>query len=216
MKLSTLTGVHVLRVFHRALGAARRPAAGGLACRALATEELLALCADAELELREPMVREAAGRGDVCVGAFAGAALAGYAWFSRERAPHRNGVWVAVPARAVYRYKVLVRRALRRRGVASFLYGAADDLLAWAGKDELITCVEAHNHASIAASLKSGDRPLGWLAYWQAGRAFAAFHSSAVRGCGPRFQLRRKARPAPAPVGRADQPRFHGEAQRPR
>ena len=187
-------GLHLYRAFRRPLGAARRlQAADVLRCRPLSLAELLPLCADAELDLREAMLREAAARGDLCIGAWRGRELAGYAWFAYAEAPHLDGVWVRVPAEAVYRYKVLVRPAWRRRGVAGFLYAAADALIALPGRRFLVTCVAAHNAASIAASLKSGDAPLGWIAYWRFRDFFAPCHDLQVREHGPRFYLRREA-----------------------
>src|SRR5687767_891670 len=86
-------GLHVLGVYYRRLGdAAARALEPGLSCRRLDEPELLALCADPELELREAMVRE----GNTCVGAFAGGELAGYVWFAYRNAPHVNGVRVDV------------------------------------------------------------------------------------------------------------------------
>ena len=192
-------GLHLYRVFRRPLGAAKRiHAADELRCRALTLRELLPLCGDDELDLREAMVRDAAVRGDLCVGAWRGRELAGYAWFSYAEAPHLDGVWVRVPAEAVYRYKVLVRPAWRNRGVARFLYAAADPLTALPGRRFVLTCIAPHNAASIAASLKSGDAPLGWLAYSNFFGVLASYHDPQVRKHGPRFYLRRLRREASA------------------
>lgn len=196
-------GLHLYRVFRRPLGAAKRiHAADELRCRALTLRELLPLCGDAELDLREAMVREAAVRGDLCVGAWRGRELAGYAWFSYAEAPHLDGVWVRVPAEAVYRYKVLVRAAWRNRGVARVLYAAADPLAALPGRRFVLTCIAPHNAASIAASLKGGDAPLGWLGYWRFSGAFLSYHDRKVRKHGPRFYLRREASAGSAAASR--------------
>lgn len=186
-ELGRRAGLHVLRVYARPLGAAPRGAAPGLELRALGAAELVAHARDPELDLREAMVREAAARGDVCLGALERGALVGYVWFAYARAPHVAGIWVQVPGAAVYRYKSFVRPAYRGRGIAPALYGAADALVGRPGRELVVDCVHVHNFASIAATLKSGSRPLGALAYWQAGRRFAAFHSSAVRRLGLRF-----------------------------
>lgn len=182
-------GVHVLRVFSRPLGA---PAPLGGAPKAteirlLAQAELLSQVQDPELDLREAMIRQATQRGDLCLGAFEGGALVGYVWFAYASAPHVAGVWVRVPQRVVYRYKSFVRPAFRGRGIAAALYGAADRLVGRPGRDTVVSCVHLQNFASIAATLKSGSRPLGTLAYWQAGRWFIALHSAAVRRLGLRF-----------------------------
>lgn len=181
-------GLHVFRVFHRRLGAAAAPPpAPGLQCRRLPGEELIALCSDKALELREEMVRDALARGDACVGAFLEGRLAGYAWFAYEQAPHVNGVRVQVPARAIYRFKVFVPVACRGRGIAPALFAAADAIVARPGRESVVNCIALQNGASIAASLKSGDAALGHLAYWQGRGRFFALHSRSVAALGLRF-----------------------------
>jgi GNAT superfamily N-acetyltransferase len=183
-------GLHVLRVFCRELGAAAcsatRPA---LELRPLAPAELLSHCRDPELDLREAMIHEALRRGDLCLGALQGSALLGYVWFAYEIAPHVDGIWVRVPPRAVYRFKSFVRPSFRGMGIAGALYGAADAVVGRPGRAAVVSCVAVQN-ASIAATLKSGSRPLGALAYWQAGPCFVAFHSRSVRRLGLRFYRR--------------------------
>ena len=181
-------GLHVFHVLGRELGAA--PAAAGVACRPLLEEELLSACADAALELSEPMVRGALRRGDACVGAFAGGELAGYAWYAYGPAPHVHGVWVRPPQDAIYRYKSFVRPAFRGCGVASSLYRAGDAIVARPGRRYVVNCVAVQNAASIAASRRSGDVFLGVAAYWQAGRRFLALRSAGVGSFGLRFSLR--------------------------
>ena len=178
-------GLHVFGVYYRKLGAAAAralvpeiwPAAGW------AETELLSLCADPELELRESM----ACSGATCIGAFSGDALAGYAWFAYDDAPHVNGVRVRVPGQAIYRFKTFVRPAWRGRGIAPFLYGAADELVARPGRGYVVNCIALQNAPSIAASLRSGDAPLGHLGYWQAGKRFLAMHSRGVEDFGLKF-----------------------------
>jgi GNAT superfamily N-acetyltransferase len=177
-------GLHVLGVYYRKLGvAAARVCSEDLQVRALGESELLACCADPGLELRESMARS----GNTCIGAFCGGELAGYAWFAYGDAPHVNGVRVRVPAQAIYRFKTFVRPAWRGRGIAPFLYGAADELVARPGRGYVVNCIALQNTPSIAASLRSGDAPLGRLGYWQAGKRFLALHSSGVEDFGLRF-----------------------------
>lgn len=183
-------GLHVFQVLYRKLGTGfAGPLARGLACRRLHEEELLSCCADPQLDLGEGMVREAILAGDDCVGAFSGGKLLGYVWFSYADAPHLNGVRVRVPAQAIYRFKAFVLPAYRGRGIASFLYGAADGIVARPGRQYVVNCVAVQNLASIAASRRSGDALLGHLCYWQAGRFFAAYHTPEVEALGLRFHL---------------------------
>lgn len=180
-------GLHLFRVFHRPLG--EGAPAQGPACRRLGDEELLSCCADPQLELHEAMVRAALLRGDACVGAFCGEALAGYAWFAYGDAPHVNGVRVRVPAQAIYRFKAFVRPAYRGRGIACALFRAADAIVARPGRRCVVNCVALQNAASLAAARRSGDEPLGHLAYWQAGGSFLAVHGREVEAFGLRFYL---------------------------
>jgi GNAT superfamily N-acetyltransferase len=181
-------GLHVLRVFCRELGSAARSATRpALDLRPLAPAELLSHCRDPELDLREAMIQEALARGDVCLGALDGSALLGYVWFAYQTAPHVDGIWVRVPPRAVYRFKSFVRPSFRGMGIAAALYGAADVFVGRPGRAAVVDCIGVQNAASIAATLKSGSRPLGALAYWHAGRYFVAFHSRRVRRLGLRF-----------------------------
>ena len=180
-------GLHVLGVYCRKLGAGAGVCAEDLRARVLGEAELLACCADPELELRESMVRG----GSTCVGAFSGGVLAGYAWFAYDDAPHVNGVRVRVPGHAIYRFKTFVRPAWRGRGIAPFLYRAADDLVARRGRDTVVNCIALQNAPSIAASLRSGDAPLGRLGYWQSGKRFLALHSAGVEDFGLKFYLGR-------------------------
>jgi GNAT superfamily N-acetyltransferase len=181
-------GLQLLRVFSRALRAAARGAPPpGLQLRVLGIEELVAHSRDTGLELREATVRDAYAHDGLCVGALDGATLAGYAWFAYGRAPHVDGIAVQVPAHVVYRYKAFVRPAYRGRGIAASIYDMADPHVARPGRDTIVDCVAPQNRPSVAATLKSGSRPLGALGYWRAGPCFAAFHSPAVRRLGLRF-----------------------------
>ncbi len=175
-------GLHVFRVFHRRLGAARAAPLAGLECRRLSAAGLARFSEDATLGLH--------GSTDwrhACVGAFLDGELAGYVWFACGEAPHVDGVRVQVPARSLYRFKSFVRPAFRGRGIAPALYGAADALVAEPGRESVVNCIAAQNGASIAASLKSGGAPLGWLAYWQGRGRFFALHSRSVAALGLRF-----------------------------
>ena len=187
-QLARRGGVHLYRVFQRKLdGAAAWPFPEGYEPIALPRAEALSACANPELELSEPNVRAAYAAGGVCVGARHTGALVAYVWFALAAAPHVGGIWVKVPPKAVYRYKALVLRAHRGKGIAPALYRFADSLFVKTGRDLVVNCIATHNFASIAASLRSGAQALGYVGYWQKGERFVAFHSPAVRSLGLRF-----------------------------
>jgi GNAT superfamily N-acetyltransferase len=181
-------GLHVLRVFSRPLrSAARGTQPPGLELRPLGMEEVLAQGREPGLELREAMIRESYARGGRCVGALDAGALVGYVWFAYDTAPHVDGISVQVPAHVVYRFKAFVLPSHRGRGIAAALYDMADPHVGRPGRDTIVDCVAPQNRPSVAATLRSGSRPLGALAYWRAAGGFASFHSSAVRRLGLRF-----------------------------
>jgi GNAT superfamily N-acetyltransferase len=167
-------GVHILNVFSRRLRSDPPPPAPNVTCRRLREEELPARC-----------------KGEVCVGAFVDGELVGYAWYAYDDAPHVKGVRVRVPAHAIYRFKVYVLPAYRGRGVAPFLYAAADRLVARPGRTTVVTCVALQNLPSLAASRRSGETLLGWLGYWQSGERFSAARSPAVQSFGLEFYFAR-------------------------
>lgn len=183
--------LHLFRVFSRKLDpSAMQTAAPGLELRMLSEAELLVWSADPELDLGERMIRDALRRGGVCVGAVAGGELAGYVWFAYHAAPHLKGVWVQVPAEAIYRYKSFVRPAYRGRRIAPSLYRFADGVVSRPGREYVIDCIDTHNFASIAATKTSGGKTLGYLAYWQAGSRFISAHSQSLKRSGFRFYLK--------------------------
>jgi GNAT superfamily N-acetyltransferase len=182
--------LHVLRVFSRPLlRDARSAPPPGLELRPLSQAELVSYSRDPGLDLREAMIREALQRGDRCLGALEDDALVGYVWFAYAIAPHVDGIWVKVPPRTVYRFKAFVRPSYRGRGIAAALYGVADPVVGKPGLDAVVDCIAVQNMPSIAATLKSGSRPLGALAYWRVSRWFLALHSPNVRRLGLQFYL---------------------------
>ncbi len=189
-QLARRGGVHVIRVFHRPLEpAAPWPMPPGYDVGVMTQDEVLAECRDPALDLSEAGVRAAYARGSLCIGARQREALVGYVWFAFDAAPHLDGVWVRVPARAIYRYKALVRPAHRGKGIAPAMYRYADRVFSGRGREGVVNCIAAHNWASIAASVRSGARPLGHIAYWRSARRFLSFHSRAVRQLGLRFYV---------------------------
>jgi GNAT superfamily N-acetyltransferase len=182
-------GVRAYAVFSRALGSAVAARPAGLALRMVPEREAMKLAADPCLDLRAPSVRAAFARGDLCVGAFDGGKLAGYAWFAQAPAPHVMGLQVRFAAHVVYTYKTFVRPQYRGRGIAPALYAFPDAHFRALGRSEAALCVDTHNRASIAAARKSGGALAGWLAYWHRGRHFRAYHSPGLAPLGLRFYL---------------------------
>lgn len=189
-RLARHGGLHVFRVFHRALDPSAPwslPATYDIG--AMTEDEVLAECRDPALDLSDTSVRAAYARGGQCIGARQRGALVGYVWFAFDTAPHVNGIYVRVPPGTIYRYKAFVRPAHRGNGIAPAMYRYADRVFSERGRGGVVNCIATHNFASIAASMRSGARPLGHLAYWRSACRFLAFHSRAVRQLGLRFYV---------------------------
>lgn len=188
--LSHRAGVRLFRLFVRALESRIAPAApAGLEPRLLSEPEVVALCANAELGLREDGARSAFGRGDLCVGAFQDAAIAGYCWMAFAPLPHLDGVWVEFDRSLVWTYKSFVRPAWRGKGIAPWLYRFGDAAARERGRSASLICVESHNRPSISAALHAGYRAEGWSALLLRGRRLASWRSPAAARRGVGFAL---------------------------
>jgi GNAT superfamily N-acetyltransferase len=179
----------VLRVIARDL---RLPSAPhppqGVAIRWLDAAELRAHCVDGSLEMPlEPSLR-ALERGDQCTAAFDGDRVVGYVWSATTRAPDVDGLWLDVPANAIYRYKAFVRPEWRGRGIVAMLYHF--DNGAFLARDRYLSLgyVAAENSASLSAAARSGATSLGTVVMYapQPG-PFLVWHSAGVRAAGLRF-----------------------------
>jgi GNAT superfamily N-acetyltransferase len=183
-------GMHLVRIVHRSLATPIpfEPSEGTV-IRPLSREEALACAGDAELEMPEAWIREACTLNGGCMAAFVGNELAGYVWFAYERAPDVDGIWVRVPAGAVYRFKAFVRPRFRGRRVAPLLSGGVDGIAIRDGCRSSIAFIAVHNTASLNASKAIGSTTLGHVAYWKCKRLLLALYSPAVRRAGLRFYL---------------------------
>lgn len=187
--LARRAGLRVFRVLSRPLEAVSAPSP--LAPRRLREDEVLALCADPQLDLREDAVRAAFARGDLCVAVPDGDTVAGYCWFAFSPLPHLDGVWVEFGSHAAWTYKSLVRPSHRGRGIAPGLYRFADAACRERGRTLSLICVEEHNAPSIAAALRAGFAPSGRAAWVRRSGAVRTWHSDAVTQQGVRFYVPR-------------------------
>ena len=185
-RLGDRAGLRVFRIFGRRLRAWAGAPAHRVDCRLLKEREVLALCADAALDLVPLKVEAAYARGDVCVGGYQDGVFAGYCWFALSALPHMDGAWLEFPEHVVYTYKSYVRPAFRGRGIAAALYRFADALFLKQGRTHAVLCVESHNHSSIAAARRSGFADAGYAAYL-GGARLRAWRSRAAAGYGVRF-----------------------------
>jgi GNAT superfamily N-acetyltransferase len=189
--LSRRAGLRLFRFFCRDLRSEPEQAVMpvGIELRQVAEAEALALCGDAELDLRPEPVTAAYARGDLCVAAFDGAGIVGYCWIAFEPLPHLDGVWVAFGSDVAWTYKSLVRPSHRGRGIAPALYRYADARCSERGRALSLICVESHNGASVAAALRAGYVASGHAAYIRRGTTLHTWRSPAVARQGVKFSV---------------------------
>jgi GNAT superfamily N-acetyltransferase len=183
-------GVHFYYVLVRPLGARGstvRTAPSGLACRVLAEQDLMAGCADPELDLREAGVREALRIGNVCVGALEGGRLVAYVWYAFESAAHVEGVRVRVGPRLRYAYKVHVRPDRRGRGIARELLARGAELCPCRGRELGLCFVAPDNTPSLRAFAAAGWRRAGYAGYLKWRGRFRSFGSTGAARLGAGF-----------------------------
>ena len=129
------------QVCARALEDAPPPAPEGVAIRRLQRQEDLRHFAQPHIRLGEAKARAGFARGEICIGAFAGSSLVGYAWFACDPAPLRDGLWMMYDPGVVYIYRAFVHPAYRGRGIAPALYRHADPLFLSQGRRTALLCM---------------------------------------------------------------------------
>jgi GNAT superfamily N-acetyltransferase len=183
-------GVHFYYMLVRPLGSRASPVRtppSGLACRVLAEQDLLAGCADRELDLREAGVRDALRIGNVCVGALERDRLVAYVWYAFESAAHAEGVRVRVGPRSRYAYKVHVRPDWRGRGIARELLARGAELCPCRGRELGLCFVAPDNTPSLRAFAAAGWRRAGYAGYLAWRGRFRAFGSGGAERLGAGF-----------------------------
>lgn len=183
-------GVHFYYMLVRPLGArcsVLSTPPSGLAYQVLAEQDLLAGCADRELDLREAGVRGALRIGNICVGALERDRLVAYVWYAFESAAHAEGVRVRVGPRLRYAYKIYVRPDYRGRGIARELLARGAELCPRRGRELGLSFVVPGNTPSLRAFAAAGWRRAGYAGYlkWRGG--FRAFGSSGAARLGAGF-----------------------------
>lgn len=171
-------GFRLFRFFSRSVdGNAATGSPPMASLRSMDEAEVVALCSDPELDLREDSIKAAFQRGDLCVGAFDGGTLAGYCWLAFSPIPHLDGVFIEFSDDVVWTYKSLVRHSHRGRGIAPALYRHADAACLQRSRCRSLICVESHNVPSISAALRAGYQNAGSAAYVRRGSFFADWYA---------------------------------------
>lgn len=188
-RIARRAGIHAWQIFTRPLSTSAPVSPAGLVMRLMPPDEPAATWSDPELQVDARKAAEGFARGEVCVGAFDGATLAGYAWFAYRPAPHSEGIWMDFDSRAIYTYRAFVKPRYRGRGMAPALYVFADRLFLDNGREFAVLCIEATNGASVAAARRAGAQKAGYTAYWHRAGRLVAMRTPGVRRAGFRFYL---------------------------
>jgi RimJ/RimL family protein N-acetyltransferase len=194
-RLRRRLGLHLCVFLTRPFGDAPVPPARHETLRygVMAEAQLLAACADADLDLNESQVRAALRRGDVCVGVFDGDRVIGYVWYAFQPAPYAAGILVEFDARTRYLYKTWLRPSHRGRGIAPELYVRAEALCPREGRGAGVTIAHVDNTASIRAMERAGWRRVGYAGCLARFGRVLSFSSFGAWTYGFRF---RRAQPA--------------------
>lgn len=181
-------GLRFFRFFARKLDA-KGIEAPGVRCRLLWERDVIELCRDPELDLRQDSVKAALTRGELCAGAFTGDSLVGYCWFAFAPLPHLDGGWVEFDWLVAWPYKSFVRSAHRGQGIAAALYRFADAACLERGRVHSVICVESHNAPSVKAALKAGFAPAGYGGYVRSANRLFSWCSPSAKTHGIAFFL---------------------------
>ena len=178
--------ISLFRIYVRPLGSAARitSAQAELEVRLMNQDEVLARCADPEMDLRQPQVRGAFARGDRCLGAFAAGRLVGYNWLAYDATPHIDGVWAQFGPDLRYSYKTFVHPSFRGKRIAQALHAFADDPSLRCGKRWVVNYVDIDNFPSFAALDRAGSRVAGYAGYLDWFGKFLAFRTRGARDIG--------------------------------
>jgi len=161
----------------------------GVQLRAMPERDVLALCADAALDLAAENVSRAYANGDLCIAGLVEGRVAGYCWLAFSPLHHLDGVWVEFDGRTAWVYKTLVLPPHRGRGIAAALYRFADALCIDRRRDRSLICAESHNRRSMAAARRAGYTAAGHAGYWLRGRKLFTWRSADAKRTGVRFYV---------------------------
>jgi GNAT superfamily N-acetyltransferase len=153
-------------------------------CRMLGEAELLAWCADPELELGESMVRGALAKGDSCVGAFIDGRLVGYVWLAFGPGAYNGEVRVLIDSQSRYTYKLFVRPGYRGQRIARRLHDRAADPRLGRERSVTVMLIDIDNHVSLRSAANSGFRPVGTVGFIALRGRFVGFRTLGARRAG--------------------------------
>ena len=111
-------------------------------------------------------VESALARGGIAVGAFDGATLVAYLWFTLSVAPHYlDELWVKVTRPYRYAFKAFTRPEYRGTRINTAVSFFSDAYFLKRGYTKAIYCVEMSNISSLRAAKNKGDESIGFAAY---------------------------------------------------
>lgn len=166
-RLQNIVGLHVFAINSRPLdpNAAEDPLPPDESIRYLRYADVDAICANPMLGISQQMAASALARGDVCIAYFDRGQLVSYFWCGFTTTPMEAGLSVRVPNGYSYAYKAMTLPSHRGRHLQQKLTRANDRHLCREGYRFNIEYIATHNFAQRVASLRYGNRTVGYAGY---------------------------------------------------
>lgn len=168
-----------------------------LEVRVASTEDLIAAAKDPVSELSAEWVKEAHGRGEICVAVFEGDRLLSYLWRAFAPTPHEKGLWVYFDENCPYGFKAFTHPDCRQQRLQ---YAASAHLDHWMldrGYRHYLGFIETHNFPSLIAAKKRHNRTVGYAGYLTLFGRVIPFRSPGAKRHGFGFFRRRSSRLQP-------------------
>ncbi|MEH6558936.1 MAG: hypothetical protein V7708_14140 [Oceanicoccus sp.] len=158
--------------------------------KVLTNEELIAYSlGNPALDMLPEMVSDALARSDYCVGTIIDGQLVSYAWRSFMGAPHTDKIWVRVGPNSSYNYKSYTLPEFRGQHIAERRKYCGNKQLQRRGINNKQSFIASTNYSSLAGTIRSNSKHLGYAGYLHLFGKIFLFHSTGVKKEGFEFFL---------------------------
>jgi len=155
--------------------------------RRMTVEDHPRVVSNEALGISQSFLHAALDRGDVCIGYFVSGELVSYFWCGFSQVPANPDLLVQVPRGYSYAYKAMTLASYRGQHLQEVLTRANDKLLVRDGFSHNIEYIEVVNFPQRRASIRYGNRTIGWAGFFQNGNRRWIFHTPGVKAIGFAF-----------------------------
>jgi hypothetical protein len=127
----------------------------------LTEKELLAFSKDPALDLDEPFIRDALGKGDRCFGILQDGKMASYGWYSQRPTDMSSELVFHFDPSSIYMYKGLTLHAFRGKRLHAVGMALALEAYTKEGARGIVSNVESNNFASLRSCYRLGYTDIG-------------------------------------------------------